>query len=89
MNQLSLETLKALIEINGDINSDYQHIDALFFRILKAAMRLVCCEMVCYITVENGVILKLVSKIKKDKELNDKEITYIVNIIMLWIKKQL
>lgn len=68
MNQLSLETLKALIEINGDINSDYQHIDALFFRILKAAMRLVCCEMVCYITVENGVILKLVSKIKKDKE---------------------
>lgn len=68
MNQLSLETLKALIEINGDINSDYQHKDALFFRILKAAMRLVCCEMVCYITVENGVILKLVSKIKKDKE---------------------
>ena len=57
MNQLSLETLKALIEINGDINSDYQHKDALFFRILKAAMRLVCCEMVCYITVENGVIV--------------------------------
>lgn len=70
MNQLSLETLKALIEINGDINSDYQHKDALFFRILKAAMRLVRCEMVCYITVENGVNLKLISKIKDDKEMD-------------------
>lgn len=28
-------------------------------------------------------------KIKMDKELNDKEITYIVNIIMLWINKQI
>lgn len=28
-------------------------------------------------------------KLKKDKELDDKEITYIANIIMLWINKQL
>lgn len=28
-------------------------------------------------------------KIKMNKELNDKEITYIVNIILLWIKKQI
>lgn len=28
-------------------------------------------------------------KIKKDKELNEKEITYIVNIIMLWLKRQI
>lgn len=28
-------------------------------------------------------------KIKKDKKLNDREISYIVNVIMLWINKQI
>lgn len=68
MNQISLETLKALIEINGDINSDYQHKDALFFRILKAAMRLVRCEICFFISVENDKTLKLVSKIENENE---------------------
>lgn len=68
MNQLSLETLKALIEINSDINSDYNSKDALFFRVLKGAMRLICCKAAYFITVENGADVHVECKIEDNKE---------------------
>ena len=68
MNQLSLETLKALIEISSDINSDYNNKDALFFRILKGAMRLIRCKAAYFITVENGADVHLVCKVEDGKE---------------------
>ena len=69
MNQLSAETLKTLIEINGDINSDYSNRDALTFRILRAAMRLISCESSCFITVENDTNICLLSKFDGENEI--------------------
>jgi len=68
MNQLSFDTLKDLIEINGYINSDYSDKDALSFRILREAMRLICCSKACYITVEQGSRVFLLTKIDESKE---------------------
>lgn len=68
MNQLSLETLKALIELNSDINSDYNDKDALFFRVLKAAMRLIRSKAAFIVTVENGAEVHLVYKLEDEKE---------------------
>ncbi len=62
MNQLSSDILRDLIEINGYINSDYSDKDALSFRILGEAMRLICCSKACYITVEQGGIVRLLTR---------------------------
>ena len=45
LDSLSLEQLKALIEINARINSNYSDMDALSAQILESAMRLVSCEL--------------------------------------------
>lgn len=54
MAQISLDILKTLIEINGDINSDYSNKDALLFRILKWAMRLVKCERSAFLSLDRA-----------------------------------
>ena len=73
MNQLSFDTLKDLIEINGYINSDYSDKDALSFRILREAMRLICCSKACYITVEQGSRVFLLTKIDELSKLTKLE----------------
>lgn len=54
MAQISLDILKTLIEINGDINSDYSNKDALLFRILKWAMRLVKCKRSAFLSLDRA-----------------------------------
>lgn len=52
MNQFSLELTKTLIEISLELNSDYSTKDALLFRTLKSAMRLVKCKAVAFVSVD-------------------------------------
>ena len=53
MNQFSFELAKTLIEISLELNSDYSTKDALLFRILKSAMRLVKCKESVFISVNS------------------------------------
>ena len=53
MNQFSFELAKTLIEISLELNSDYPTKDALLFRILKSAMRLVKCKESAFISVNS------------------------------------
>ncbi len=77
MNQFSPETLKTLIELGNSINSDYSDKGALLFRILRAAMRLVKCELYSFLTYEPGTRrIKIVASLaggeekKRDVELD-------------------
>ena len=55
MNQFSPDILKTLIEIINDINSDLKNRDALLFRILKSAVRLVNCTTALYVSFDRSV----------------------------------
>ena len=69
MNQFSPETLKTLIELGNSINSDYSDKGALLFRILRAAMRLVKCELYSFLTYEPGTRrIKIVASLAGGEE---------------------
>lgn len=72
MNQFSLEILRTLIGLSKSINSDYSDKNALLFRILRAAMRLVKCEQCSFITYEPGLQrIKIVATLADDEEIGE------------------
>lgn len=74
MAQVSLDMLKTLIEINGDINSDYSNKDALLFRILKWAMRLVKCERSAFLSLDRASGNFILNAVAKGAEFSAKSI---------------
>lgn len=69
MNQFSPELLKTLIGLSRSINSDYSDKNALLFRILRAAMRLVKCEQCSFIAYEPGLQrIKIVATLTGEAE---------------------
>ena len=77
MNQFSYDYMKTLIEIGNEINSDFSNKDALLFRILKSAMRLINCDVACFVTALSGVVpFKLVSFVQQGEyKVLDKDLT--------------
>lgn len=84
-NSFTLEKLKALVEINGRINSNYSDVNALLVYILEAAMHLVECESSSLLLVnkEDGTLRFVVALGPKGAEA--KNITVEKNSIAGWV----